>query len=58
MRSSIIYTLVECCRRRGIDPYAYLRDELTRLPRATNQEIPELTPAGWLKAQQQGKKAA
>jgi hypothetical protein len=31
-RSAIIYTLIESCRRRGIDPYAYLRDVLTHLP--------------------------
>jgi transposase len=24
-RSAILYTIVECCRRRGIDPAAYLR---------------------------------
>ena len=32
-RSAILYTIIESCRRRGIDPYAYLRDVLTRLPR-------------------------
>jgi transposase len=30
-RSAILYTIVECCRRRGLDPFAYLRDILTRL---------------------------
>ncbi|MEI9999163.1 MAG: transposase domain-containing protein [Verrucomicrobiota bacterium] len=30
-RSAILYTIIECCRRRGLDPYAYLRDILTRL---------------------------
>jgi len=24
-RSAIVYTLIECCRRRGIDPFAYLK---------------------------------
>jgi hypothetical protein len=46
-RGAIIYTLIESCRRRGIDPYAYLRDVLTRLPRMTNQQIKEVTPAHW-----------
>ena len=50
-RSAIIYTLIETCRRRGIDPYAYLRDVLTRLPRMTNKQIPEVTPAAWAKVQ-------
>ena len=25
-RGAIIYTVIESCRRRGIDPYAYLKD--------------------------------
>ena len=50
-RGAILYTLVECCRRRGIDPYAYLKDVLTRLPKMTNHQIPEVTPAAWAKAQ-------
>jgi transposase len=32
-RSAIIYTVIECCRRRGLDPFAYLRDVFTRPPR-------------------------
>ncbi len=50
-RSAIIYTIIESCRRRGIDPYAYLRDVLTRLPKATNWQIKDLTPQAWAKAQ-------
>lgn len=50
-RGAIIYTLVETCRKRGIDPYAYLRDVLTRLPTLKNSQIPEVTPAAWAKAQ-------
>jgi hypothetical protein len=34
-RSAILHTIIECCRR-GIDPQAYRRDVLTRLPSATN----------------------
>jgi len=51
-RAAIIYTLIESCRRRGIDPYAYLKDVLTRLPKMTNHQIPEVTPAAWAKARQ------
>jgi len=46
-RSAIIYTVIESCRRRGIDPYAYLRDVLTRLPQMTTQQVPELLPSVW-----------
>lgn len=46
-RGAIIYTIIESCRRRKIDPYAYLRDILTRLPHLTNQQISTVTPAAW-----------
>jgi hypothetical protein len=49
-RGAIIYTVIESCRRRGIDPYAYLKDVLTRLPNMTNHQVPEITPAAWAKA--------
>jgi len=50
-RSAIIYTLIECCRRRGIDPFAYLRDVFTRLPSMTNWQTRDVTPAAWAKQQ-------
>jgi transposase len=49
-RGAIIYSIIESCRRRGIDPYAYLKDVLTRLPKMTNHQIPEITPEAWAKA--------
>jgi transposase len=52
-RSAIIYTVIESCRRRGLDPYAYLKDVLTRLPHMTNWQIPEVTPSAWGKTPQQ-----
>ena len=48
--SAIIYTLIESCRRRRLDPYAYLKDILMRLPRMTNRQIPEVTPEAWTKS--------
>ena len=54
-RSAIIYTIIECCRRRGVDPFAYLRDVLTRLPQMTNRQIPEVLPANWAKKQRSQK---
>ena len=52
-RGAILYTLIECCRRRGIDPYSYLRDVLSRLPDMPNWQVPEVTPAAWAKARSQ-----
>jgi transposase len=46
-RGAILYTIVESCRRHGLDPLAYLREALTRLPRMTNHQIAEITPAAW-----------
>ena len=54
-RGAILYTIVESCRRRGIDPQAYLREVLTRLPRMTTSQIPEVTPEAWSKTQRQGR---
>jgi transposase len=50
-RGAILYTIVESCRRRGMDPFAYLRDVLTRLPKMKMSQVHELTPEAWQKAQ-------
>ena len=50
-RSAIIYTVIECCRRRGLDPFAYLREVFTRLPLMTNWQVKNLTPEAWAKSQ-------
>jgi len=47
-RSAIIYTLLENCKRLGINPQEYLLDVLTRLPTMTNWHTHELTPSNWL----------
>jgi len=57
-RGAILYTLIENCRRLGIDPYTYLRDVLTRLPHMTNWQIPEVTPAAWARARSRSATAA
>jgi transposase len=49
-RGAILYTVIESCRRRGLNPHAYLRDVLTRLPNLTNRQIPEVVPQAWAKA--------
>ena len=46
-RSAVMYTLIENCRMHRIDPYAYLKDVLERLPRTTNRHVAELTPRRW-----------
>jgi transposase len=48
-RSAVIYTILESCRRHGVEPMAYLTDLLTRLPNMTSTEALKLnlTPANW-----------
>jgi transposase len=47
-RSAIIYSIIVSCERRRIDPLAYLRDMLSRLPTLTNRDdLGALTPARW-----------
>jgi transposase len=50
-RGAIIYTVIESCRRRGIDPYAYLHDVFTQLPTLKMHQIREVTPEAWAKKQ-------
>jgi hypothetical protein len=38
-RSAVIYTLLDRCRRHGINPLDYLKDLFTRLPAAKITEI-------------------
>lgn len=49
-RSAILFTLIEACRRRGIDPWEYLKDALTRLPSMKMNQIEELMPEQWQRA--------
>jgi transposase len=57
-RGAILYTIIETCRRHSIDPYSYLKDVLSRLPRMTNHQIPKVTPGAWAKAQLQVQRQA
>lgn len=49
--SAVIYTILESCRRRGIEPMAYLSDVLKHLPSMTNLEAENLAPKNWKAAQ-------
>jgi transposase len=46
-RSAVIYTIIQSCRRRNINPQEYLTDVLKRLPSMTAQEARELVPSRW-----------
>jgi transposase len=51
-RSAVMYTLIANCRLHGVEPYAYLKAVLERLPRTTNQQVAQLTPLRWKNARQ------
>jgi len=57
-RSAVIYTLIENCRLHGVEPYAYLKDVLERLPTCTNQQVDQLTPLKWKQTRQAAEKLA
>jgi transposase len=46
-RSAVIYSVIVSCRRRGIDPWQYVRDVLKRLPAMKHSEVPALLPRCW-----------
>ena len=57
-RSAVIYTIVQSCQHHGIDPYAYLKDVLERLPSMTNRQYHLVTPRAWADEQSRAMKLA
>jgi transposase len=49
--AAILYSMVGTCKRHGLDPWAYLRDALTRLPELPAERLGELLPDEWAKVQ-------
>lgn len=50
-RAAIVMTLVQSARLNGLDPWAYLRDVLERLPMLPNRLLEELLPHRWTSGQ-------
>jgi hypothetical protein len=46
-RAAILYSVVATCKAHGIDPWAYLRDVLERIPTHPNRRRAELLPRAW-----------
>lgn len=57
-KAALFYTLIENCRRLGIDPHAYLKDVLERLPDMTNRQVHTLLPEMWLAREKAIRKAS
>ena len=45
--SAILYSLIETCRKLGINPADYLRDLFEALPTMVQKEVTDWTPAKW-----------
>lgn len=51
-RAAGLYSLIETCRRIGVEPFEYLRDVLSRVSTHPARLVHELTPAGWKAARE------
>ena len=49
-RGAALMTLIQSARLNGHDPYAYLKDVLTRLPTQKASALTELLPHNWVSA--------
>lgn len=45
--AALLYSLIETCKLNGINPFAYLKDVLTRLPTTLNKDLYQLLPYNW-----------
>jgi transposase len=45
--AATVYTLVQSCRKAGVDPFVYLADVLTRVATHPAARVEELIPANW-----------
>jgi len=46
-RAAVVMSLVQSAKLNGLDPWAYLKDVLTRVPTHLNSRIDELLPHRW-----------
>ena len=46
-RAAVVMSLIQSARLNGLDPYAYLRDVLERLPLTPEHRLEELLPHAW-----------
>jgi transposase len=51
-RAAIFYSIIETCRRHGVEPFAYLRDILGRISTHPARDIAALLPPNWKKEQE------
>jgi len=45
--AAVAFSLIETCKLNGIEPFAYLKDVLERLPSYPINRVAELLPFNW-----------
>ena len=55
--AAVLFSFTSTCQRLGIDPWAYLQDVLTELPRRGGDDLPGLLPDRWQAARRQASAA-
>ena len=56
--AAVLFSFTATCHRLGIEPWAYLHDVLTRLPRTDAEHLTELLPDRWQATRQAATQAA
>jgi hypothetical protein len=51
-----LYSLVAGCKRHHVDPFAYLKDVVERLPTHPTKALGELLPDAWLEARPEARR--
>ena len=51
--AAVLFSFTSTCHRLGVEPWAYLKDVLSRIPTTPAERLVELLPDRWLTAQQQ-----
>jgi hypothetical protein len=54
--AAVLFSLTGTCKYHDIDPFAYLRDILARLPTQPVDRLGELLPDVWFKAHPQARR--
>jgi len=49
--AAVLFSITSSCQRHGLDPFAYLRDVLARLPDHSPERLAELLPDRWAAVQ-------
>ena len=58
LRATVLYSLIQSCKRLKIEPFAYLKDVIPRVSIHPASRVWELTPRGWKEAREKEQASA